>query len=144
MELGLSQADEVSHLYHMVSEGDWRLCVRAGPYDSEHSDARSSKAVTLTLRHGRAHASFAMGAVGYVALAQVYEALLQPDAAFHRERDKGHFGDSGGFVRWEGNRWLALLYLKLRIIVRAPIGRGLYSGLSPSSRQRAIFSISPL
>ena len=89
MELGLSQADEVSHLYHMVSEGDWRLCVRAGPYDSEHSDARSSKAVTLTLRHGRAHASFAMDAVGYVALAQVYEALLQPDAAFNRERDNG-------------------------------------------------------
>ena len=56
------------------------------PFEFEHTDSRMSKVVTSMLRHGQAHTSFAMDALGHVTFAQVYEVLLNSDASLERKR----------------------------------------------------------
>ena len=92
MELGLPRDEEVRHLDHMVTQEEWRELT--GADDELHLlDHHISPAASKMLRRGMCDQQFAMNALGYVPMVEIYGAIRDSRANADRIR---RYGPRGG------------------------------------------------
>ena len=88
MELGLSRDEEVRHLDHMVTQEEWRELI--GSDDELHLlDHNISQIASRMLRRGACYRTFAMDALGYVPMAEIYGVIRDSRANADRIRRYG-------------------------------------------------------